>query len=220
MARKDPVYHEVIRLLVAITEAATSSDFKTAMSKIGIEIPVSPSGEHIIAGFSKAVMKVAKAGGGDLTDIGDMARLSAISQLGKLFAQPVPQYQTELDFPCRKAAPGKMQRLLAAADKPEKFADLARETVAGMTMRIYKYYTDRIWPEVLGRAGGLKSIPDMVTFEKGLETHCRESSRIMHSLLRDWRGARYGGKGMSIEKLGSFLLEKNRRELHIRSGNK
>ena len=215
-ARSDPVYVEVIRLLLGIVDAAAADDFESALKEAGIDVSGNPTELDVIVGFSRAVEEVERRAGGR-SDLGEMAKLAAISSLAEIFSRAPPMLQPELPGLTQDARqePGLMQRQLSARSPNIMFADLVQDTAVNLTRRIAIYYLDRLWPETLGRqAGGMKSFQECQAFETALTKHFQEASFIMRSLARDWYWARKvpGRKSMSSEQFASLMMEKIRRE--------
>ena len=223
-ARSDPVYLEVIRLLLGLVDAARSENFESALREVGIIVPDNPVGLDVIMGFSHAV-EVAERKTGERNDLGEMARLAAISSLAEIFSRELPMQQLELPGLAgeRRQGPGLAQRLLSSRSPEIMFADLVQNTAVNLTQRIARYYLDRLWPETLGRqAGGIKSFHEWQAFDMALTKHFREASFVMRALARDWFWARKvpDRKSMTPERFASYMMEKIRREQHRRRRRK
>jgi hypothetical protein len=134
-AWKDDVFVEVCWLLIKIPQAARSGHFTAALKEVGVEVPEDPTLLDVIVGLDVAVEKRMRQPNARITDLGEMARLAAISALYEVAGERLPT----LWKPGREDE----RTTLATFALPDKFAELSQRFFVKLMERNLLYYLDR-----------------------------------------------------------------------------
>lgn len=213
-ALKDQVFVEALWLLVKIPQAAKAESFSDALRAIGVPVPDNPTATDLVAGYDAAIEAVQRKTGGDVTDLGEMARQAGISAFYGLIEERLPS----LWEPSRED----VRTTLATFVGPDKFGELSQRFLTNFSERTIQYYLDREIPRHLGPGNVVQSVGDMAVFDDAVRRHCAESTMIMRPFAKDWLGKNVysEGKNISRKELVGFTaiaLEKIRKEFKIRS---
>jgi hypothetical protein len=96
---------------------------------------------------------------------------------------------------------------------------LARDFFARLTQQHLSYYLSRTLSDHVGPGRTLSSADDHVAFNRTLEQHCREASRIVEAFAGGWFSKANFAGNLTQERAGNFLfiaLRKISRELRNR----
>jgi hypothetical protein len=164
------------------------------------------------AGLAAAVdQHVAKEGG--RSDLGEMARSAAVEALTAALGRDLPSLFG--------TTPEDVRLILGRFTARDRFATLAREFFSRLTRRHLDYFLSRALPEHVGRDQRLSSVEAHAAFDRALELHCRETTRIVQDFAGGWYSKTIFEGGITPEKVARFTqiaLRKIEKELLARSG--
>jgi len=212
-ARRDPALLHSFWLLTQIPLAARAPDFPQNLQRLGLAVGDSPSLMEAVGAFSEAIdWHVERSGG--RTDLGELAQTAAAESLAAVAGSDLPSLFDPTPQDVRLA----MGKLAA----PDRFARLARDFFARLTLRHLDYYLSRELSNHVGPAHSISSADGHTAFNAALEQHCREASRIVEAFAGGWFSKTTFNGGITPEKAGAFVLvalRKISRELRRRRGD-
>lgn len=212
-AGKDPTFVHAIWLLTQIPVAARQKDFGAALRDLGLDVGERPGLVEIVAAFSDAVDVHARTIGGR-TDVGEMAQLSGAESLTAVAGRELPG----LFGP----SPEDVKAAFAGLATEKQFSVLSRDFFSRLTRRYLGYYLSRELSNHVGTNSRFHSVAEHAEFDKALDVHCRETSRIIKEYSGEWfsKTNYYDGE-ITPKKAGGFAyvaFKKMRDELRQRRG--
>lgn len=211
-ASNDPALVRAFWLLTQLPLAARSADYASALRRLGLQLDSSPTLLGLAAATAAAVdSHVSRVGG--RSDFGEMARSSAIESLSALVGRDLPG----LFGP----TPHDVQVSLGSFTAPARFASLARDFFSRLVCRHLDYYLSRELPAHVGPDRRLASVEAHANFDKALELHCRETTRIIEQFAGGWYSKTNFEGSITPEKAARFThiaLRKIDAELRARGG--
>ena len=206
-AAEDPGLVYTVWLLTQVPLAARSKDFVGRLRKLGLDVSDSPSLLEVVGAFTGAVDAHLHRTGGR-TDLGEMAQMAASEALvalgtpanGDLFETTAPD----------------VQQTIKSFSTAKQFSTLAREFFARLSRKYLTYFISRELSNYVSGDGRFSNIDSHAAFNKGLDLHCRQASRIIEEFSGGWFSkANYQG-GITQVKAAEFVhvaLKKLRAEL-------
>jgi len=194
-------------LLVQLTHAATKEQFHTALWKLGFSVPERPTLFDVTSTFSDYVQQhvIRKQ---TQTDISDISLSAAVETLTALCSKRT----TDL-FGVR---PENVQKSIREYASKVGFSQLGHEFFSRFTNRYVSYLISRELPLHVGPDRRFKSTENLTEFNKALELHCRQASRIIEEFAGGWYSKSVWQGKLSQKDTTSFLhiaLKKLRAEL-------
>jgi hypothetical protein len=213
-ASNDPAVKYSVWLLTQIPTAAAKHDFALELRRLGLLVGDSPTLLEVATAASAAIDRhVAKQGGG--TDLGEMAQLSAVESLTAIAGRELTDLFGEEAI--------RTQAALRGLGTVKQFAVLARDFFSRLAGRQLDYFLSRELALHVGLNSRFRSIRELKEFERALELHCREASRIIKEFSGQWFSKHTYEGGITEESAGHFAhvaFEKMREELqHRRSAH-
>jgi hypothetical protein len=206
-AAKDPGLVYTVWLLTQVPLAARSKDFVARLRKLGLGVSDSPSLLEVVGAFTGAVDAHLRRTGGR-TDLGEMAQMAASEALAAL-GTPANGNLFETTAP-------DVQQAIKSFSTPKQFSTLAREFFTRLSRKYLTYFLSRELSNYVSGDGRFSNIDSHAAFNKGLDLHCRQASRIIEEFSGGWFSkANYKG-GITQEKAAGFVhvaLKKLRAEL-------
>lgn len=191
-ASSDIVLNEVFKLLCLLPRAAKEANFQDALSKLGIIVKNDPTLTDIAQAFANRINAFIKEKGLPRSDLGEMAKYSAIATiLGKVEENSVQLWE---------ATPDDIKHGLSKLAATDKFGDMSQGFFTDLTKKVLQYYLDRELPKHIGQDKAFYAIVDMRAFDLALEHHCKESSFIMRAFAQCWYGKTYAKKAVIDKK--------------------
>jgi len=212
-ARRDPALIHSFWLLTQVPLAARAPDFPRSLQRLGLAVGDSPSLMEAVSAFSEAIDRHVERSGGR-TDLGELTQIAAAESLAAVAGSDLPTLFGPTPEDTRLAI-GK----LAA---PDRFARLARDFFARLTLHHLDYYLSRELANHVGPGHSVGSTDAHTAFNAALEQHCREASRIVESFAGGWFSKTIFKGGITQEKAGAFVfvaLRKIGQELRKRRGD-
>jgi len=213
--QKDVGFREAVHLLTQIGVAASTDDPIAHLAKVGVNVPPNASVLDIAVAVSQGLEKNVNEAG-RRSDFGEKARGALVTavtkhlegRLGTLFSASSDDVM------------GAMQGLRT----PKAFGEFGRTFFAKLTNDCVDYFLSKTLSTHLGEGQRFTTTNQMAQFQQAMETHCRESSKIVESFCGEWFSKhRYEEDGeisrKSAEGFGWFALEKMRSELGFEGGD-
>lgn len=209
-ARGDPVLGSTMWLLAQLPLAARTDRFAAELVALGFTSGSETSILGIVGDFAKAIDSQIPGTAGR-TDLGQLARHAAVEsltelvggQVGNLFDATADDVQIEL---AKFASKG-------------RFALLARDFFARLTLKTLDYYLSRVLADHVGPDRRFGTLQERERFYTALNQHCREASLIVDQFAAGWFSkVNYQGtltRG-SAQRFTDYALTKMRDELRMR----
>jgi hypothetical protein len=210
-ASNDPAFLHSFWLLTQVPLAARGPNFVEDLARLGISVADRPSLMSIVAAISAAVDSHTREHGGR-TDLGEMAQMAAVESLTATVAPTLPSL----------FGPGseEVQRAIGRFAGGDRFAALAREFFARLTQRALDYYLSRELSNHIGVGERFADDRARFQFNRALDRHCREASRIVEEFSGGWYGKNvYQGSGLTpdaVRRFAPVAFKKIRTELRKR----
>jgi hypothetical protein len=210
-AADEPTLVHAFWLLMQLPLAAKHADFAGHLRQLGLSVSQRPDLFEIIGAFADAVDAQARRAG-RRSDLGEMAQLSAVESLSAIAGRDLPGLFEPTADEVRQA----IGRLAGGT----RFPELVRDFFARLTRRHLDYYLSRELSNHLGREGRFTTVADRSAFDRDLDQHCREASRILKEFAGGWFGKTlYEDGRITPEQAGGFIhfaFKKMRAELRKR----
>ena len=207
----DPAFVHAFWLLTQIPLAARGATFAEDLDRLGIKIGANPSLMSLAAAISDAVDRYVRQQGGR-TDLGEMAQMAAVESLMATVAPTLPS----LFGP----TPVEVQRAIGRFAGGNRFSTLAREFFERLTRRTLDYYLSRELSNHIGAGERFSDDAARAQFDRALDRHCREASRIVEEFAGGWYGKNvYLGDGLTpdaVRRFAPVAFKKIRTELRKR----
>lgn len=215
VAMRDPVFVQAVWLMMCLPHAAASAQPEGSIAALGVTIPGELSVAGLLAGVDAALEAVQRRCDGKATDLGEIARQSALAAMADAIGSTLPALWQPTAEDVRHA--------IAVRRSTEGSADLVQQFHARFVERVLQFYIDRDLHRMVGPEKVSKSFNDRRSFDAALRRHCDEASLIMRGFARDWLGARVYRDGRipthdDVRRFTSYSLEKMRHELSQRQG--
>jgi hypothetical protein len=211
-ASNDEGVRHAFFLLTQLPLAARSEDFPRALANLGLNVKSNASLVEIVTALTASIdrhVALSKAG----TDYGEMAQLSAIEALYSVVSRELPGLL--------EPEPREVTAAIARFATVKQFAILAREFFSRLTQRHLEYYLTRELSSHVGTGQTFATLRQHNAFNKALELHCRETSRIIQEFSGEWFSKQNYEGGIDPGKAGRFVhvaARKIRDELRQRRG--
>lgn len=206
-ASNDPAVKHAVWLLTQIPIAAAQDNFGPELRKLGLVVGDNPTLLEIATAMSGAVDRYVTRQGGR-TDLGEMAQLSALETLNAIGGRELP------DLFGRDVNRTKLA--LRGLGTVKQFAVLARDFFSRLTTRQLQYFLSRELAKHVGLNARFRSLREHLEFERALDLHCREASRIIKEFSGQWFSKHTYEGGISESNAGHFAhvaFKKMREEL-------
>ena len=210
-ASDDPALVNAIWLLCQIPLAARSEDFAGSLRELGLKVGDNPSLMEVVSAYSEAVDELVRRDAGTRTDLGEMAQLSGVEVLTLTVGERLPG----LFGPSAEDVKTELGKLATT----KQFSTLARDFFTRLTERYLSYFLSREIPNHVGGDRRLKTVDDHTEFNRALELHCRQASRIVEEFAGGWFSKTNFEGGITPEKARGFAwvaFKKIRAELRKR----
>ena len=206
-AAKDPGLVYTVWLLTQVPLAARSKDFVARLQKLGLGVADSPSLMEVVGAFTGAVDAHLRRTGGR-TDLGEMAQMAAAEALTAL-GTPANASLFETTAP-------NAQQMIKSFSTSKQFSTLAREFFTRLSRKYLTYFLSRELSNYVSGDGRFSNIDRHAEFNKGLDLHCRQASRIIEEFSGGWFSKTNFEGGITQAKAAGFVhiaLKKLRAEL-------
>ena len=210
-AKGDPALGAAVWLLTQLPRAARSQRFAHELAALGFDPGAEQSLFSLTASFSNAVDRNGAAQK-TRTDLGELAVQAANESLTAIVSAQTPSLfdSTAED----------LQRALGQLTTKDRFASLARDFFARLTLKTLEYYISRELPNHVGSGGSYATTQHHIDFYAALERHCREAALIVEQFAGGWYSkSQFRGTLTpdSAQAFTDYALKKVRDELHARA---
>lgn len=209
-ARGDPALKYTVWLLAQLPLAANTDHFGERLVELGFDRGADQSPLALVSAFGEAVDRHV-AGQAGRTDFGVLARSAAAESLSALIDDGASSLFG--------TSPNDFKDKLATLATKRRFALLARDFFARLTLKTLEYYLSRALPDQVGPGRRLPSFDSQIAFRQSLERHCREASLIVEDFAGGWFSKNnYQGTLTEAATQGftDYALKKMRDELRTR----
>lgn len=206
-AAKDEGVGRAIWLLTQLPLAARQEDFRQRLEALGLVVTSAPGLPDLIGAYSDAVDSHMRRSGGR-TDLGEIAQMAAAETLATTLGA-----RTQTLF---GSSPEDVRIALAGLATTRQFGQLARSFVANFTRRFLTFYLSRELPNHVGGNRRFANSSEQAAFDKALDLHCRQASRIVEDFAGGWFSKTNWERGIGPADARSFAwvaLKKVRSEL-------
>ena len=212
-AKGDPALAYTVWVLTQLPLAAKADRLSERLGDLGFDPGAEKSALSLVAGMSRAIDRHV-AGATNRTDLGELARQAAAESLSSIVGAGTPSLFD--------ATAEDVRRELAKLATKDRFAGLARDFFARLTLKTLEYYISRELPNHVGPGKSIASIDGEIAFRAALERHCREASLIVEQFAGGWYSkANYQGTLTpdAAQRFSDYALWKMREELRARRGS-
>jgi hypothetical protein len=207
-AKEDPGLQYAVYLLAQVALASRGKDWQRDLTSLGIRLDTNATLLDLTAEFQGA-MDDWLARRRYRSDVSEMASRAATEALASL-AEPRSQSLF--------GDSGEELRLaVRALSTKGGFSDLGQAFFGRFVSGFLNFYLSRVTAGQLGQ-GRLQQVGDITAFNRALETHCRESARIVHDFAGQWYSKSAFQPGITLENTGGFVavaLTKLQEELRL-----
>lgn len=168
---------EAVWLLLRLPLAARGDHFVHELRRLGVDVSDAPGLPDLMAAVAEAIDRRLPNNRGR-TDLAEMAQSAAVESLSTLLGE---RLRGLFD-----TTPDEVQAELARLDTAKQFGGLAREFFARFTVRVVGYFLDRTLAEQTGDGERFRTFPQQQRFTDALDTHCRETAKILEAYAGDW----------------------------------
>jgi hypothetical protein len=207
---KDPAVRSAFYLLTQVLLAARKEHFVPELRMLGLRVSDQPSLVEVVSAFTDAVDREIRPNGGR-TDFSEMVQMAATESLNAVAGRELPRLFGATTDDVKSALGG-----LATV---KQFGLLSCDFFSRLTRRHLDYYLSRELPKHVGINSRFQTVREHSQFEGALETHCRETARIVKEFSGEWFSKHTYEGGIDQAKAGNFVhvaFDKIRREMRIR----
>jgi hypothetical protein len=207
-AKDDPGLLYAVYLLTQVALASRGKDWQKDLTRVGIRLSANATLLDLTAEFQGAIDDWL-ARRRHRSDVSEMATRAATEALAALAE---PRAQTLF------GDSGEELRLaVRTLSTKGGFSDLGQAFFGRFISGFLNFYLSRVTAGHLGEER-LQQLGDITAFNLALETHCRESARIVHDFAGQWYSKAAFQPGISLENTGGFVavaLAKLQEELRL-----
>ncbi|MCX6995798.1 MAG: hypothetical protein NTV49_01615 [Kiritimatiellaeota bacterium] len=211
--QQDAGFRESVYLLAQIGIAASKTDPVAHLASVGIVLPKNATVVDMALAISQGLERNINETG-RRSDFGEKARGALVgamtdhlqNRLGGLF---IPSGD-------------EVMSAFKGLHTSNAFGEFGRSFFAKLTNGCMEYFLTKTLGTHLGEGRAFRTMNQMSEFQRAMDTHCWESSKIVEGYCGDWFSKhRYEGGGdiskKSAEGFGWFALEKMRKEITFES---
>lgn len=211
-AKADPGLGYAVWFLTQLPLAARSDQFADRLVELGFSAGANQSLLALTSEFTLALDKNV-SGRADRTDLGEMARQTAVEALTAAIGPRMPTMFPSL---------GDLQLELSKLATKVQFGALARDFFARLTNRTLEYYLSRELPNHVGPGRSFPTSAEQTEFRFAMSRHCSEVSLIVEEFAGGWFSKSTFNRTLTPETAQAFAaycLKKLRDELRARGGD-
>lgn len=176
VAARDPALAEAVRLLATIPQAARSPNFSDALRGSGVETPGAPMLGDLAIGTAAALDRFTER----RTDFSEIVRRSLVGTMSSLVEEALPS-------PFEPSA-SDVQRAAARLGQPAGFARASRTLLGRVQADTLGAWLDRTLSQEIGPGTRMASFAARDRFDRRLDQHCMEATRIIREFSGNWYG--------------------------------
>lgn len=212
--QKDVGFREASHLLAQIGIAASKDDPVAHLASVGVILPTNASLVDVALAISQGLERNINATG-QRSDFGEKAR-------GALVAAVTEHLENRLGG-LISASGDEVMAAFKGLHTPKGFGEFGRSFFANLTNGCMEYFLTKTLGTHLGEGHAFQTMNQMGEFQRAMDTHCRESSKIVEEYCGDWFSKHRYEEGGNISRksadgFGWFALEKMRKEFTLDEG--
>jgi hypothetical protein len=207
-AKDDPGLLYSVYLLTQVALASRGKDWQRELTRVGIRLAPDATLLDLTTEFQGAIddWVVRRRHRSDLTEIASRAATEALRSLASSRAQTLFGNSGE-----------ELRLAVRTLSTKAGFADLGHAFFGRFISGFLNFYLSRVTAGQLGE-GRLQQLGDITSFNRALDTHCRESAGIVRDFAGQWYSKTEFQQGISLENTGGFVavaLTKLQEELRL-----
>ena len=210
MAANDPGASVALHTLTQVLLAARTDQFVPELRRLGLMVGNEPSLLEVTSALANAIDGQVRELGGR-TDLGEMAKLAVVESLNAVAGRELNTlFGTTTDD---------VRRTFAGLATVKQFGLLTTDVFARLTRRQLDYFLSRELPRHVGASSRFHTLKEHHEFNRALDTHCRETARIVREFSGEWFSKHTYEGGITREKARGFVhvaFDKIRKELSQR----
>jgi hypothetical protein len=177
LASEDKGLIETVWLLTQLPLAAKTDNFTKSLRNAGLNVSDSPGLMEIVGAFSDAVDR-RLANNRGRTDLGEMAQMAASETITKHIGN-----RTQSLF---GTTPDDVKNAFSKLATNKQFSTFAREFFSRLTNKYLDYFVSRATSYHVGEGRRFATLAQQGEFNKALERHCAEASKIVEEFSGGW----------------------------------
>lgn len=190
-AGQDKGVVETVWLLSRLPLAARSDNFAEALRNCGLSVSDSPGLMEIIGAVSDVIdSRMPNCKG--RTDLGEMAQMAAAETLTAVIGG-----RTQSLF---GTTPDDVRNAFSKLATNKQFSSFAKDFFARLTNKCLNYFLSRELSHHIGEKERFPTLSQQAEFTEALETHCKESARIVEEFSGGWFSKKNWEKGGDISR--------------------
>ncbi len=176
-AANDPGVVETVWLLMRLPLAARTDDFAAALRGCGLSVSDDPGLWEVVTATTEAIDRRMPNGRGR-TDLGEMAQMAAAETLTAVVGGRLNGLLG--------TDPEEVRAEFARLRTSKQFGLFARDFFARFTSKVLDFFLSKTLPDQVGEGKRFRTLAQQSAFEAALDTHCRETARILEGYAGDW----------------------------------
>lgn len=207
-AGEDPTVVHTMWLIAQLPQAARQDDFVEALRQVGIDVAATPSLVELATAVGFAVDEHNDNECPAPTDLGEMARLSAVETITRVVEDRVSS-MFGVD-------PGTIQHEVGRLGTPKEFGAFSREFFGRLVERALTYFVSRELPLHVGPGKRFKTMEEQEAFSRAVADHARQAAKIVESFAGGWYSKARMEGDLTPERTSRFVayaMKKLRSEL-------
>jgi hypothetical protein len=204
----DPTLVHSVYLLANLPDAAKSEDVPSALSKLGLNVVGPLTAASIAAALGEAVDAHVRAEGAPRSDLGEMARLSAMETLSRTLDDGGPGLFG--------ADPHAATIALGQMGTEKNFGAFTRDFFGRLTERVLTFYVSKELPLHTGPGHRFETLAQQRAFQESVALHARQAAKIVEAFGGSWLSKVRFEKDLTPERTERFVayaMKKMRDEL-------
>lgn len=177
-AGEDPTVVHTVWLIAQLPLAARQDDFVEALKRVGIDVAAAPSLVELATAVGFAVEEHSENECPSPTDLGEMARLSAIETIARIVDGRVPTLFGD--------EPSLIQQEVGRLGIPREFGAFSRDFFGRLVERALTYFVSRELPLHVGPGKRFPTVEEQRAFSRAVAEHARQAANIVESFAGGW----------------------------------
>jgi hypothetical protein len=212
-AAEDTGVVETVWLLMRLPLAARTDDFAAALRDCGLSVSNDPGLLELVGAVTDAIDRRMPNCRGR-TDLGEMAQMAAAESLTEVIGGRLNGlFGTD---------PDEVQREFARLRTSKQFGFFAKDYFARFTSKVLDFFLSKTLPDHIGEGKRFRTLAQQAAFTDALDTHCRETGKILEAYAGDWLMKHNFEEGGDIARASAaaftgYAMKKLTDELRLRA---
>src|SRR4029077_1444318 len=194
-AKRDETLAYTFYLLTQVALASREDNWTTRLKELGVSLGPTSSIIDLTTEFHNAVDHFLRAKKSS-SDIGEMAQRAAGDAITPLAGTHAQTLFGETG--------GELRLAVRSLSTKKGFGELSQQFFGRLTSRFLNFFLSRITASKAGGAS-LQQVGDISAFNRSLEFHCVESSRIVRDFAAEWYSKTQHQKGSGLTDARAFV---------------